>query len=209
LRSHIVFKSSGDNFIVAGEKGDFLIGSNPKLNVEIYDKTTGRYLGSEVLETLPTVTYESVWYPMWSVNGWTSIKFEEDNADAKDFPQVYFNGSATVFDVHYNEILGVKTSRKYDIELKKSYVFLNDEGDELRKVEFLYPAFFIQANEITTLKPFGTANEKNSNLFSHSITSQQQTNVRAFYGEMKTAQQEYKATDVDAYITTFLSNLGN
>jgi hypothetical protein len=205
IRQHVVFKTDGDYFVVAGERGDFILGASPKVNVETYDKTTGKYLGSQVLETIPVTgpTYETIWYPMWSMNGWNSIQFEADNNDAKEFPQVYLNGSNSVFDVHYNSVLGVSTSRKYDIELKKSYVYIQN-NNQWQKQEFLYPAFFIQQNEITVSAPFGTANSRNSNVFSHSLTTAQLSAIRSNYQTMKTNQAAYKLIDVDAVISNFL-----
>jgi hypothetical protein len=208
IKQHVVFKSVGNYFVVAGERGDFIPGASPKVNVETYDINTGKYLGSQVLETIPFTgpTYETIWYPMWSINGWQSIRFEEDNNDAKDFPQVYLNGSNNVFDVHYNSVLGALTSRKYDIELKKSYVYVTNNEGKLEKKEFLYPAFFIQQNELGS-GPFGTANTRNNNLFSHTLTSAQLSAIRDHYQDMKTQQNAYKQIDVDQYITNFLTAL--
>jgi hypothetical protein len=208
LKQHIVFKTEGNYFVVAGERGDFILGASPKVNVETYDKTTGQYLGSQVLETIPVTgpTYETIWYPMWSMNGWTSIKFELDNNDAKEFPQVYLNGSNSLFDVHYNSLLGVTTSRKYDIELKKSYVYVLENNKWVKK-EFYYPAFFIQQSEITLANPFGTANKRNGNLFSHTLTATQQEAIRTNYAAMKTEQAAYKSTNVDNVITNFLNSI--
>jgi hypothetical protein len=210
LRSHVVFKTEGDYFTIAGEKGDFIIGASPKLNVETYNLTTGQFLGSKVLETIPFTgpTYETVWYPMWHISGWTSILFEEDNDDEKDFPQVYLNGSSTEFFVHYNTVpLIGKTSRKYDIELRKIYVFVEDGEGNLSKILFQYPAFFIQSNEITTDKPFGTANEHNNNVFTHTLTTAQQNAIQNFYTDMKVRYDNYKQVDVDSYISNFLSSI--
>jgi len=207
LRSHIVFRSSDGVFTVAGEKGDFLIGSDPKLNVESYDSETGRYLGSKVLETLPTVTYETLWYPLGNLTGWTSVQFETDNDDEKDFPQVYFNGSATEFEVEYFTPLGLKTSRKYDIELKKTYTFLPDGEGGFTKQQHTLPFFFIQSKEIAT-NPFGTCLTNNSNIsFAHTITAGQIAAIGTRYQELKDLQLAYKEVDVDAVITAFLANL--
>jgi hypothetical protein len=201
---------SKNGFVVAGERGDFILGASPKVNVETYELSTGKYLGSQVLETIPVTgpTYETVWYPMWSLNGWTSSQFELDNGDAKEFPQVYLNGSNDVFDVHYNSILGVSTSRKYDIELKKSFVYVENGEGELQKKEFLYPALFIQENELTS-NAFGTLNSRNGNIFSHTLTANQLGAIRDYYETMKTSQNTYKQVDVDAYISTFLSSLAS
>ena len=210
IKNHVVFKTEGNYFVVAGERGDFILGASPKVNVETYELSTGKYLGSQVLETIPVTgpTYETIWYPMWSLTGWTSIRLEADNSDSKDFPQVYLNGSSSVFDVDYNSVFGVSTSRKYDIELKKSYVYVANGDGELEKKEFLYPAFFIQENELTS-NAFGTANSRNGNIFSHTLTSNQLSTIRNYFDTMKTDQNTYKEVDVDAYITTFLSSLAS
>jgi hypothetical protein len=212
LRNHLVFSSNEQNFSIAGERGDFILGASPKVNVETYDKFTGAYLGSQVLENIPITgpTYETRWYPMWSIDGWNSIRFEEDNNDDKEFPQVYLNGSSTVFDVHYNTIpfVGTKTSRKYDIELKKSYVFVNNSEGDIEKVLFYYPAFFIQTNELTN-GAFGTANSRNGNVFTHTLTNQQLQAIQNFYATLKEQQASFKQVDVDQQITDFLSSINS
>ena len=212
LRNYVVFEGNNNVFVVAGERGDFILGASPKVNVETYRVRDGAYLGSQVLETIPVTgpTYETVWYPLWSVNGLTSIQFELDNDDDKEFPQVYLNGSSTSFDVHYNTIplIGTKTSRKYDIELKKSYVYqTNIEGD-LEKVEFLYPAFFIQENELGS-GPFGTANSRNNNIFSHTLTSSELTGIKQYYDQLKDEQAALKLIDIDTQITELFTSLND
>jgi hypothetical protein len=153
-----------------------------------------------------------MWFPLWSINGWNSIKFEEDNADDMTYPQVYFNGSNVPFDVHFNTatILFVvqKLDRKYDIELKKSYVFQTNEQGQLIKQEFLYPAFFIQRSELS-VGPFGTANSRNANLLSHTMTNTDITNIQNNYNDLKLQQAAYKAIDVDALITNLFIELKN
>ena len=210
LRNYVVFKSIGNTFVVAGERWDFILGASPKVNVETYRQTDGAYLGSQVLETIPITgpTYETVWYPMWSVQGWNSIQLELDNSDEKEFDQVYLNGSSSAFDVHYNTlpIVGTKTSRKYDIELKKSYVFKENVNGDLEKVEFLYPAFFIQESELAN-GAFGTANTRNNNIFSHSLSNNELSLIQTYYEELKEDQANYKQLDVDSEISSFFDNL--
>lgn len=216
-KNHLVFRTQNGYFSVAGERGDFIPLSNPKVNVETYRLNDGAYLGSQVLEDVPDILlfppyYETMWFPLWSINGWNSIKFEEDNADDMTYPQVYFNGSNVPFDVHFNTatILFVvqKLDRKYDIELKKSYVFqTNDQGQRLKK-EFLYPAFFIQRSELS-VGPFGTANTRNSNLLSHTMTNTDITNIQNNYTDLKVLQAAYKTIDVDTLITNLFIELKN
>lgn len=211
IRSHTVFKTQDGIFTVAGEKGAFILGASPKVNVENYDVATGLFLGSEVLETIPVTgpTYETVWYPMTNISGWTSIKYEEDNSDEKDFPQVYFNGSSSEFVVDYNSVFLIgKTSRKYDVELRHSYTFKSDGEGGFTKIHNLLPMFFIQENEITTQKPFGTCIEKNSSLsFAHTINSTQRAAILTNYRTMKDLQAAYKLIDVDNLINEFISTL--
>jgi hypothetical protein len=209
LKNYVVFKSEGNYFIVAGERGDFILGASPKVNVETYEMTSGQYLGSQVLETIPITgpTYETIWYPMWSLAGWTSIQFEVDNDDDKEFSQVYLNGLNTPFNVHYNSLFGITTSRKYDIELKRSYVYVEVDSGVWEKKQFFYPAFFIQQNEVSVNSPFGTANSRNGNVFSHTLNSTQLNAIRTYYEAMKNEQNAYKQTDVDGYINTLLTEI--
>jgi hypothetical protein len=210
IRSHIVFKTNGNYFSVAGEKGDFIpLILSDKVNVETYDRTTGQYLGGEVLEDVVGLDpYETVWYPMWSLQGWNHIRFEPDNNDANAFPQIYVNQSTNEFVVENNNGLFDK-SRKYDIELKESYVFQRNNEGNLFKIRFYYPAFFIQEKFITSSNPFGSANTNNNNLFSHSLSSAQQTAIQTQYDTLKVLQKDYKAINVDLYIENLLIALAD
>jgi len=206
LKNYIVFKSVNNIFTVAGEKGDFLLSSTAKCNVENYDMTTGTYLGSEVLEDQATTTYNSLWYPMTGIRGWENIHFELDDDDDKEFPQIYLDGVATEFFVEYKTLFTVKTSRKYDIELKKTYSYINDGEGGLIKKEYVLPFFFIQEDCIETAKPFGNANANNTNIaFAHTLTTVQKQAILDNYETMVATQQAFKEMDVDMDIDVFLS----
>lgn len=214
-RNHIVFKSQNGYFSVAGERGDFLPLSNPKINVETYRLVDGAYVGSQVLEDVPDVPlfpsyYETIWYPLWSVNGWSSIRFEEDNEDDMAYPQVYFNGLSTPFNVHFNTFtvfsITQNLDRKYDIELKKSYVYQLDNDGNRMKVEFLYPAFFIQESELSS-GPFGTANNRNNQIFSHTLSAEDISNIQTNYDALKPLQAAYKQINVDEVISNLFQEL--
>lgn len=120
---------------------------------ELYDSKTGEMLGGEVTETeaLTDTAYDTLWFNLCDVAGLTSVRVtDEENPDNHlNANSVYVNGAATPFVPEFNTvpIIGTKTSRHYDIEMKTVwyYVAVTEQGETTyEKREATIPMLFVQ-----------------------------------------------------------------
>lgn len=136
-----------DYVSVVGTKGDFCSPSSENRNVEIYDAATAKLLVCKVYEDVTTVQYYTYWMPITDLTGISTVK-KVDEMNDKNPDTVYINGSGTPFAVKYNTLVGVKTSRWFDIEFKTVYAYrVNAEG-EIEKFSFEVPMLFVQSNRL-------------------------------------------------------------
>ena len=119
---------------------------------EVYSSSDGRYIGGEVHESVAVVDYETLWLPLGYVDGIDSVRVapklpDADNAMNPD--TVYVNGSSQPFVPEYNTvpIVGTRTSRHYDIELRTVWYYAEVDG-EASKVETEMPMLFVQRENI-------------------------------------------------------------
>lgn len=143
LKGKDVMPSCADFYIdntyvsVVGNKADAMMVAKGYIN-ELYKKNEGKLLGYEVRETISAVKYNTLWFNLSDISGITSIKMAD-----KD--EVYLNNSTTQFTPTYNKKLGVKTSRKYDIEFRTQYFYSKDAvTGEITEHEVQIPMMFIQ-----------------------------------------------------------------
>ena len=161
LKDKDAVKSCADFYIndsyvsVVGNKANGIIGMNGYIN-ELYRTNEGKLLGYKVQETITktfpvigelTATYHTLWFNLNNISGINSVKVTEHTKDNdNDFNpnDVYVNGSSTLFKPTYNkQAVVVKTSRKYDIELRTQYRYgLVDST--LTCYETSIPMMFIQ-----------------------------------------------------------------
>ena len=130
---------------------------------EVYSSTTGMFLSTEVLENNKLVDFDTYWVNLWDVGGINSIKAVRNGQTSlsDNLHDIYVNGSSTILGVKKNMLLGVPTSRKYDIEMKTVYyvVATNEGGEVVYSVqETQIPMLFVQS--------------KNAEDFTDDITSQ-------------------------------------
>lgn len=152
VESSSIISSSADFYIengyvsVVGNKASGMIVSTNYIN-ELYLENEGRLIGYEVRENIQSKTYNTLWFNLWDIAGINTIKVTEktdDNTSKKSTVNVYINDSTTIFAPTYNW-LGVKTSRKYDIEYRRRYYYTYDpETQEYTVNEILIPMMFIQ-----------------------------------------------------------------
>ena len=138
---------------VVGNKASGLIGFKGYIN-ELYKTDEGKLLGYEVRETLTilgvTGQYNTLWFNLNNITGITSVRAVENenyggSYSNKNQHDIYLNGSGSIFTPTYNKKLGVKTSRKYDVELRKQY-FYDIVDEKLVEYETDIPMMFIQAD---------------------------------------------------------------
>lgn len=139
---------------VVGNKAKGMVAFKGYIN-ELYLASEGRLLGYEVREDLTiagvTGTYNTLWFNMWDISGISSVKVTDKtdaNKSSKSTVDVYLNGSSTLLSPTYNTKLSVKTSRKYDVELRTRYYYTYDsENDKYVANEVEVPMMFIQEGD--------------------------------------------------------------
>ena len=138
---------------VVGNKASGMPGFTGYIN-ELYLTEQGKLLGYEVRETFTkwgiSATYHTLWFNLNNISGINSVKAiatgEVSTGLGADNPhEIYLNGSASIFEPTYNKKLGVKTSRKYDVEMRKQY-FYGIQTGEVVEFEVDLPMMFIQAD---------------------------------------------------------------
>ena len=90
---------------------------------------TGEMIGGEVTETVKLVDFDTLWFPLHTVQGIETVKVENvkngSNADT-----VYVNGSADPFATKTIGGFGLDSlSRRYDIEMKEVWYIVATETD--------------------------------------------------------------------------------
>lgn len=131
---------------VVGNKASGMIGFDGYIN-ELYLTDQGKLLGYEIKETKSLVTYNTLWFNLNNISNITNVKaIKKESAGDKNPHEIYLNNSASIFEPKYNTKLGVKTSRKYDVELRKQYFYGIVDGNVV-EYETSIPMMFIQAGE--------------------------------------------------------------
>lgn len=153
LKGKDVMPSCADFYIkdgyvsVVGNKADAMMIAKGYIN-ELYKANEGKLLGYEVRETITSVDYNTLWFNLNDISGITNIKIGDKtnaNESGKSTNDVYLNDSDTLFAPTYNKKLGVKTSRKYDIEFRTQYFYSKDAvTGEITEHEAKVPMMFIQ-----------------------------------------------------------------
>ena len=130
---------------------------------ELYLSEQGRLLGYEVRERfsawgLVEKQYDTLWFNLKDINGITKVKaIKNTNAanqiglGGKNPHDIYINNQEDIFEPMHNTekilFVNVKTSRKYDIELRKQYFYGYDEEGKIKEYEVEIPMMFIQAGD--------------------------------------------------------------
>ncbi|WP_412031885.1 hypothetical protein [Malacoplasma muris] len=84
------------------------------------------------------------------MTGINNIKVVAFGGTAKD-GEIYLNNSTSKFVVSKNSMMGVTTSRKYDIEEKTVSIYkLNSSTNKVEKFSVKIPMFFIQNDNDNT-----------------------------------------------------------
>ena len=149
-------KSCADFYInneyvsVVGNKASGMPGFTGYIN-ELYKTSSGKLLGYEVQETLSVAgisgTYNTLWFNLSDISGITSVKLTEktdDNNSSLSTLNVYLNGNDTLLSPTYNTKVFVKTSRKYDVELRTQYFYGKNADGDIVEYKTNVPMMFIQ-----------------------------------------------------------------
>ena len=139
---------------VVGNKASGMIAFDSYIN-ELYLASEGKLLGYEIREEKTisgvTATYNTLWFNIWDIQGINSIKVTDKtdaNKSSRSTVDVYLNGSSSLLTPTYNTKLTIKTSRKYDVELRTRYYYSYDSENE-KYVENAVdiPMMFIQEGD--------------------------------------------------------------
>ena len=128
IKTTALITSNDSLTIVTGNKresDDLLI----EAYEEVYSSQTGEMIGGEVTETVKLADFDTLWFPLHTVQGIETVKVENvkngSNADT-----VYVNGSADPFATKTIGGFGLDSlSRRYDIEMKEVWYIVATETD--------------------------------------------------------------------------------
>lgn len=120
---------------------------------EVYSSKTGQFISAEVLENNKLTDFDTFWINLYDVSGITNVKAIRNDKTSlnENLHDVYINNSNKVFTPIKNKLLGVSTSRKFDIEMKTVYyVVANTEGTETTYTvqETEIPMLFVQKKNV-------------------------------------------------------------
>ncbi len=151
IKTTALFTSNENYTIITGDKretDDMLI----EAYEEVYDSQTGEYIGAEVTETIKFVDYDTLWFNLYDVSGFSTVKVE-DAQNGVNADTVYVNGNANPFEPKNFGGIGLDTlSRRYDIEMKEVWyiVATEKEGEVVYESEkALIPMLFVNKGKMS------------------------------------------------------------
>ena len=202
---------------VVGNKADGIPGFTGYIN-ELYRADEGRLLGYEIRETFTKwgfeSTYHTLWFNLCDIAGINCVKAVKNDSSTyglggENNHDVYLNGSASIFTPAYNTKLGVKTSRKYDVEMRKQS-FFGYEEDQLTEFQIEIPMMFIQADHdgYTNFSDFPKDMKAKSGIeASVSLEQEYLDKIQADYATLIDVFIENKGTYTSDYITGFIGTV--
>lgn len=202
LKGKDVMPSCADFYIdneyvsVVGNKANAMLVAKGYIN-ELYKKKDGKLLGYEIRETISDFDYNTLWFNLNDIGGVTSVKIgdkTDQNKSGKSTNDVYLNGSTTLFAPTYNKKLGVKTSRKYDVEFRTQYFYGVDTTGKTVEYAVELPMMFIQED-----------NDKDTNFSDFPNDIKNDNNVVASI-RTDTAVLNRILSDYDRLIDDFIQN---
>ena len=144
----------GQDYVsVVGNKASSMPGFTGYIN-ELYKTGEGKLLGYEVRESFTkwgvSATYHTLWFNLSDIAGIRNVKAIKNDSSTyglggENNHDIYLNSSASVFEPTYNTKVLVKTSRKYDVEMR-TQSFYGYKGEALTEFQVEVPMMFIQAD---------------------------------------------------------------
>lgn len=183
---------------VVGNKGDF-IPTSGGINCEVYENSTGRFVGSEVYEEISdNKFYDTLWYNLRDIKGINTVK-KEDKANGTNADTIYINGATDT--IHTKFVSITDFSRRFDIEFKKVYAFTyNEETEEYDSVEFEVPMMFVQEKHADTFaSDFEDKNKNSVESGTVGIIASEATKTAVNYGYHTLVESYKKIKDLITY----------
>ena len=201
---------------VVGNKASGMPGFTGYIN-ELYKTREGKLLGYEVRETFTkwgvTATYHTLWFNLNNITGINNVKAIKNEEStfglgANNNHDIYLNNSASIFEPTYNTKLMVKTSRKYDVELRKQFFYGYNEG-QFTEYEVQLPMMFIQADHdgYTNFSDFPSDIQSKSGITASVNLSQTYLNkVQSDYASLIDVFVAHKESVTGDAITTYIGS---
>ena len=144
------FYITEDYVTCVGNKANAFVGATGYIS-EVYSAENGAMLGYEVMETISSIVYNTLWFNLSDVEGIDSIKYIPANGNVP--AKLYLNNSTEPF---ANKKVGGWSekilSRRFDIEFRTQYFYAYDQtADEYVKIELSVPMLFVQEECFDTL----------------------------------------------------------
>lgn len=196
IKTTALITSNESYTIVTGDKresDDLLI----EAYEEVYDSKTGEMIGAEVAETVKLVDYDTLWFPLYDVSGFSTVKVE-DESNGLNADTIYVNGSSAPFQTTKSLL-----SRNYDIEMKEVwYVVKKEEAGEISyTTEKVYiPMLFVQKKSMNDFADDVTSENvtvTNASLPDVTIVTETFTTMKDTYIALK---DEMSIDEIDAFI---------
>lgn len=204
IKTSAMIEVNEDYTTIIGSKGDFVVPTQGRV-VEVYDNNTGRYIGSEVQETVSSIKYDTFWYNLYNIEGIYNIK-RIDESNGLNADTIYINDSANSF-VAKRSNFGLG-SRNYDIEFKTMYFYqYNTETEKYEKVSLEIPQFFVQKNYLSTYKTVAYTENDESGLttpLNNTLSTLAQTKIENGYTILlpvyETIRETFSYENIIAYL---------
>ncbi len=174
---------------------------------EVYNAKTGEFIGGEVAETVKLADYDTLWFMLGDVSGFTNVKVI-DQKNGVNADTIYLNNALEA--MHTKLIGGISTkatSRRFDVEMKDVwYIVAKTENGKTQyeKVKFEIPMVFVQKDNMDT---FGKdVQEKNGSEFPSApvLPSENIKQITTMFPEMQEIftklKEQGSANDIINYI---------
>lgn len=160
-RNAVDFFVVGNHLLVQGNHLTPLISvMTDRASFEVYNITNGQMLGWGIRETnIASVEYHTLWFNLADIVGLNNIR----QVTVDEQLAFVVNNRTAVFEPRWNTAFLLRTSRRFDIEMRTKYYTIKD-GDDYTRVAIQVPQLFVQIANIDTFSADVTNANSNLNL---------------------------------------------
>ena len=109
---------------------------------EVYDSSTGRFIGGEVDETVKAKDYDTFWFNIYDVKNFVNSIKATNKVNGVNLNTIYINDSAKA--IGSMNVSYLNTSRRFDIEMRDVYYFVEASDGKINRVKSSVPMLFVQ-----------------------------------------------------------------
>ncbi len=200
LKTSAVIASNSKYTVIMSDKRE---SDDLKINgyEEVYSSETGKFIGSEVAETVKINDFDTLWFNLYDVVGFDTVKVVDEQNDL-NADTVYLNGSGSAL-VTQKHLF----SRDYDVEMKDVWYIVktvdNDGKTKYEKVKTTVPMLFVQKKYVEDFTSEITG--KNDGIFTRNPVLPSATPMTANFKSMQnlfeTVKNEVTREDIENYIS--------